>query len=143
MRRIITGVAASGICLALAAPLAAQSEDEHGCWVAPPDCVTHTSDWKGDDFSSYYTNTCSKRIFILVCNEAAALDHSQLEGCRAFGLVPSETREWRTVASYNPTARYAYAYVGSATEFGNDFACSKRFGLVGPTARHRDWRPNW
>ena len=87
---------------------------------------------------AYYTNTCSKRIFILVCNEATGLDHSQLEGCRAFGLVPDEIREWRTVASYNPTARYAYAYVGSATKFGNDFACSKRFGLVNPTARHRD-----
>ena len=136
MRRIITGVAASGICLALAAPLAAQSEDEHGCWVAPADCVTDTSGWVHDDFSSYYTNTCSKRVFILVCNEASDLDHSELQGCRAFGLAPGETREWRTLESYNPTGRYADGFIGSATKFGNDFACSEKFGL-------RDWVPNW
>lgn len=130
------GVVAGAISLALAAPLAAQSVDEHGCRVAPFDCVSDTSDWKSDGFASHFTNDCSKRVFILACNEASGLDHSNLEGCRAFGLAPGETRKWRSVESDNPTGRYAYGWVGSATKFGNDFTCSKKFGL-------RDWTPNW
>lgn len=136
MRRLFMGVAAAALSLALAPPLAAQSEDEHGCWVAPSNCVSDTSDWIGDDFASYYTSSCSKRVFIVACNEAAGLDHSALDGCRTFGLAPGETREWRTAASHGPTGRYAYGWVGSATEFGNDFTCSKKFGL-------RSWKPDW
>lgn len=128
------GAAAGAICLALAAPLTAQTVDEHGCWVAPSDCVTDAFDWIGNDFASYYTRSCSARIFIRVCNEAPGLYYWQ-DGCRAFGLTPGETREWRTAASINPTGRYAYGWVGS-TLAGRDFTCSKKFGL-------RDWTPNW
>lgn len=121
----IASAIAGAALLALAASAAAQSLDEDGCFEAP-NCVTVTSEWRGDDFVTRYTNVCNKRVYMKFCNQALGLTGG--ESCGASGLQPGDTKRWRTSGAHDPTGQYAWAWVES-TKVRKDWVCSDRWGL--------------
>lgn len=95
----------------------AVSTDEDGCFQAPNHCVSMDGSWRGDKFTSYYTNTCNARLYIRFCNERG----SGSDDCGADGLRPGKRKSWTT---YNdPNGRYSATWVGSTIP-SKDWVCA-------------------
>jgi len=86
----------------------ADDNDYYGCFETVSKCVSMSSKWKGDEFVSRYTNNCSGRIYIKICNERSGGRSAE---CGQLGLEVGQSKNLYTDS--HATGRYSSRWVGA------------------------------